>query len=51
MNPSLVKFMVDLQNSEKVEVKEKNSNYLENNKIGFFNVLKPAKVTVPVKKD
>ena len=43
--------MVDLQNSEKVENKEKSINFVDGTKANFLNVFKTAKVTVPIKKD
>lgn len=42
MNPRLVKFAVELQNSERVEKKEKEVSFKSECK--FFNLLKPAKV-------
>lgn len=48
MNPRLVKFAVELQNAEKTE---KNYKYVQikyGSVKNFFNILKPAKVTVPV---
>ena len=46
MNPRLVKFAVELQNSEKVEKKDNSLEFKSENK--FFNLLKPAKVVVVV---
>ena len=42
MNPRLVKFAVELQNSERIEKKEKEVSFKSECK--FFNLLKPAKV-------
>lgn len=48
MNPRLVKFAVELQTGD-VEVKtEKKVEFKDSTK--FFNFLKAAKVTVPVRK-
>lgn len=48
MNPKLVKFTVELQTGD-VEVKtEKQVEFKDTTK--FFNFLKTAKVTVPVRK-
>lgn len=51
MNPKLIKFMVELQNQQP---KEKENEYIYFNKGGgkkLFDVLTPAKVTVPVNKN
>lgn len=47
MNPKLVKFVVELQNEEKVEKTEKSINF-KNGEKRFFNFFKFAKVTVPI---
>lgn len=46
MNPRLVKFAVELQSSGKIEKQEKTINFKQK----FFNIFKPAKVTVPINK-
>ena len=48
MNPKLIKFTVELQNSAQVEEKETKNIYFSTK---FFNLFKPAKVTIPIKKD
>ena len=48
MNPKLIKFTVELQNNAVSEDKEQKTIYFSNK---FFNFFKPAKVTVPIKKD
>lgn len=49
MNPMLVKFAVELQNGEKIEKKEDETiNFKYNGGKRFFNLLKLAKVTVPI---
>lgn len=48
MNPRLIKFAVELQNSEKVEKEEEKSNFKNNDGKRFFAFFKLAKVTVPI---
>ena len=49
MNPRLVKFAVELQTGD-VEVKTEKQVEFKDNSTKFFNFLKAAKVTVPVRK-
>ncbi len=52
MNPRLIKFAVELQNSgEKKEEETKNINFKGGSGKKFFRELKLAKVTVPITKD
>ena len=46
MNPRLIKFAVELQNSEKIEVKKKKIKFLCLDYKPFFKILKPEKVTI-----
>lgn len=48
MNPRLIKFAVELQNAEKVEKEVENINLKGVSNPRFFNLLKPAKVTVVI---
>lgn len=50
MNPRLVKFAVELQNSERIEKKDESINFKSGSGKRFFGFLKLAKVTVPVSK-
>lgn len=50
MNPALIKFAVELQNGEKIEKKEETIKFKNNGGKRFFNLLKLAKVTVPIEK-
>lgn len=50
MNPRLVKFAVELQNTEKVEEENKTINFKSGGH-KFFNILKLAKVTIPVNRN
>lgn len=49
MNPRLVKFAVELQTGD-VEIKTEKQVEFKDNTTKFFNFLKAAKVTVPVRK-
>lgn len=49
MNPKLVKFTVELQTGD-VEIKTEKQVEFKDNTTKFFNFLKTAKVTVPVRK-
>lgn len=46
MNPRLVKLVVEIQNSERIEKTQKEINF----KNKFFNFFKLAKVTIPINK-
>ena len=51
MNPRLVKFVVELQNCNSVEEKQKYIHFVDGKKDTFLNIYKNAKVTIPVSKD
>ncbi len=51
MNPRLVKFVVELQNSNQSKDDEKYIYFNDSKKKNIFKINKCAKVTVPILKD